>query len=154
MKFSTSLVLTRNLTILIWIFLQTIIGVQLKAVFKVGVFYDWNFPDGIERISKLKGNSTRFQPGGGSANFNETRFSIDFIPYPLQGLTLAQITDLFCERIIKEEVSAIALHTKDTKLTRYLAHLASHLWIPAIGTTTKDPVLSDKVFVLRSVFQS
>ncbi|XP_031563699.1 glutamate receptor ionotropic, NMDA 1-like [Actinia tenebrosa] len=130
-----------------WIYLQNFTTVQLKAVFRVGVFYDWDFPNGKEYISKLTANT----PHGSLSFIRSTpaiddisNLTIDFVPYSVQDLSLSQITYLFCEKIINEDVSAIVLHTKDTRLTRYLAYLASHLWIPAIGTATNDPSLSDK----------
>lgn len=141
MKFNKSWIIA----LLGWVFLQTFKAVQLKTVFRVGVFYEWNFPNGKEYISSLTANSTTLHTDLGSVHSNISSSSIDFVPYSIQDLSLSQITYLFCKKIINEDVSAVVLHTKDTRLTRYLAYLASHLWIPVIGTATNDPSLSDKV---------
>lgn len=133
-----------------WVLLQIFTVVQLKAVFRVGVFYEWDFLNGKEYISKLTANSTN--TGLGSVQSSISSFSIDFDPYSIKDLSLSQITYLFCKKIINQDISAIVLHTKDTRLTKYLAYLASHLWIPQIGTAANDPSLSDKVPFIHSPF--
>lgn len=111
-----------------------------RALFKVAVLYDWEIPIEKEKIVGInRENITKF--------FIEDSktFTVKFLAYSVKEFTPSQVNVFFCEKIANSDISAIALHTKDINLTRYLAYLSSYFWIPCIGSTTDDQLLSQKV---------
>lgn len=141
MKAHNSWKTTFSLTLMLWAFvLSKTLPSDSKAVFKIVVLYDWEIPEGKERIASINiQNITRF------SIVNSKKFTVKIIVHSVKDLGPRQIDAFFCENIIHEGASAIALHTKDPKLTRYIAYLASYFWIPCIGSSTDDQLLSHKV---------
>lgn len=116
---------------------------QTQALFKVAVLYDWEIPINQDRIWRLnKGNTTRLF----IENYSKA-LTIKLVVYAIKELTPSQINVFFCEKIIQGDISAIALHTRDVGVTRYLAYLAAQFWIPCIGSTIDDQVFSQKVHI-------
>jgi len=130
---------------ILWVFapFQTAYS-KPRALFTVAVLHDWEIlPIDQDKIWRLnKGNATRLF----IENYPKA-LTIKLVVYAIKELTPSQINVFFCEKLIQDDISAIALHTQDIHLTRYLAYLAAQFWIPCIGSTIDDEILSQKVHI-------
>lgn len=106
---------------------------------KVGVFLDrWQ-----RRETSLENY------GVSTADYNHrttlTNVSLEIDTIQLNGLSFEEISRTFCYDIIENNVTVIVLQTRDQNLTQFVGNLASYFKIPAIGSVTPEPLLSDKV---------
>ena len=106
---------------------------------KVGVFLDrWQ-----------RGETSLENYGVSTADYGRrtilTNISLEIETIQLNGLSFEEISRTFCSEIIENNVTVIVLQTRDQNLTQFVGNLASYFKIPAIGSITQEPLLSDKV---------
>lgn len=78
-------------------------------------------------------------------NHNKSLTKITLQTILLHGLSFEEISKTFCSDVLESNVTVIILHTRNGKLARFVANLASHFNIPVIGSINQAPLLSDKV---------
>ncbi|EDO37551.1 predicted protein [Nematostella vectensis] len=107
------------------------------TIVKVGVVYDGS-ASGTETDSLYDWREMM-----SSLNSPEDKVDLQIIPISVQQVHIPQLFKVFCSRVINEDVAVLVLHTND-RLCRYIASLAAYFWIPVLGTSCQDPLLSDK----------
>ena len=106
---------------------------------KVGVFLDcWK-----------RGETSLENYGVNIAEYNRTttltNISLQIETIQLNGLSFEEISRAFCSDIVEDNVTVIVLQTRNRNLLQFVGNLASYYKIPAIGSLSQEPLLSDKV---------